>query len=148
MRIAVWSLLFAAFVPVSAFPDTVTNKDHLSVNGLLTQMSDGVITLEAEFASDSKTPMIKTLHISIREVESIEFNDTTFNPGAPQKSLGITPPPANPKQTPGVVDQVVLRGGILKDCKLLGIDQESIHCAGKGADYMRKITLRIQVSAH
>jgi hypothetical protein len=148
MRRAVWSLFFAAFVAVSAFPDTVTNKDHLSVNGSLTQMSDGVITLEAEFASDSKTPIIRTLHISIREVESIEFNDTTFNPGAPQKSLGITPPPANPKQTPGAVDQVVLRGGILKDCKLVGIDQESIHCAGKGADYMRKIILRIQVRAH
>lgn len=150
MRTTVWSLLFAAFAAVSAFSDTVTKKDHLSVNGSLTHMSDGVITLEAEFASDSKTPTIKTLHIPIREVESMEFNDTTFNPGAPQKSLGITPPPADPKQTPGAVDQVVvvLRGGIPKDCKLVGIDQESIHCGGKGADYMRKNTLRIQVGGH
>jgi hypothetical protein len=148
MRTAAWSSLFALFAAVSAFPDTVTKTDHLSLNGSLTHMSDGVITLEAEFASDSKTPLIKTLRISIREVESIEFNDTTFNPVAPQRSLGITPPPATSRPTPAAADQVLLRGGGLKDCKLIGIDKEAIHCAGKDADCDRKITLRIQVSAH
>lgn len=148
MRAAAWSSLFALFAAVSAFPDTVTKTDHLSLNGSLTQMSDGVITLEAEFASDSKTPLIKTLRISIREVESIEFNDTTFNSVAPRKSLGSTPPPATPKRTPAAVDKVLLRGGVRGDCKLIGIDQESIHCAGKDADYIRKITMRIEVGAH
>src|ERR1039458_2004562 len=138
MRTAGWSSLFALFAAASAFPDTISKTDHLSVNGSLTNMSDGVITLEAEFASGSKTPLLKTLHIPIREVESIEFNDTTFNSGAPQKSLGITPLPATPKRTPGAADQVLLRGGLHKDCKLTGIDQESIQCDGKDADYIKR----------
>jgi hypothetical protein len=137
------------YLTAFAFADTITKTDNLSVNGSLTNMSEGVITLEAEFPSSGKTPLIKTLHIPIRDVESIDFNDTTFNPAAPQKSLGITPPPANPKQTPGAtVYQVVLRGGIVKDCKLVGIDQEFVRCAGKDTDQMRRITLTIQVNAH
>ena len=126
---------------------SVTKTDHLSVNGSLSHMSDGVITLEAGFASGTKTPIIKTLRIPISEVESVEFNYTTFNPGAPPKALGITPPPTTSKQ-PAAADQVLLRGGLRKDCRLIGIDRESIHCAGKDADYIRKITLRILVGAH
>jgi hypothetical protein len=148
MKRAVWCLLFASLATIAAFPDTVTKTDHLSLNGSLTQMSDGVITLEAEFASDSKTPIIKTLHIPIGEVESIEFNDTTFNPGAPRKALGLTPPPPPSKQPAAAPDQLFLRGNRRQECKLIGIDQEFVHCAGKDGDYGRKITVRIQVGGH
>jgi len=146
MRTAAWSLLFAVLAAVPAFPDTVTKSDHLSVNGSLKQMSGGVITLEAQFNSGNGTPVMKTLLISITEVESIEFNSTTFNPGAPPKALGITPPPTTSNQA-AAADQLILRGGQRKECKLIGIDQQSVHCVGKGGDYTRKVTLRILVGA-
>jgi hypothetical protein len=139
VRTALWSSVFALVSAVSAFPDTVTKTDHLSVNGSLKQMSSGVITLEAQFGSGTKT-----LLISINEVESIEFNNTTFNPGAPPKALGITPPPSTSKLA-FAADQLILRGNQRKGCKLIGIDQQYVHCAVKGEDYARKVTLRIQV---
>lgn len=148
MRTAFWCLLFALFATIAAFPDTVTKTDHLSLNGSLTNMTDGVITLEAEFPSDNKTPLVKTLRISIHEIESIEFNDTTFNSGAPRKALGLTPPPAPSKQPAVAPDQLFLRGNRRQECRLIGIDQESVHCAGKDGDYLRKITVRIQVGGH
>ena len=150
MKIAAWSSLLALLAAAAAFPDTVTWTNRLSVNGSLTHMSDGLITLEARFASDSKTsktPLIKTLHIPISEVESIEFNYTTINYGRPSAALGSTPLPSTSKQ-PLATDQLLLRGGKKEECKLIGIDQESVHCAGKGGDYSRKITFRILVGGH
>lgn len=148
MKLAACSTVIALLSALSALCDTVTKNDHLSVNGSLTRLSDGVITLEAQFAQRGKTPEIKVLHISISDVESVEFNYTTFNSGAPPKALGITPAPVPSKEPLAAADQLLLRGGQLKACKLIGIDQEFVHCAGKDGDYPRRVTRRIQVGAH
>ena len=148
MRTAVLCLVFASLATIAAFADTVTKTDHLSLNGSLTSMTDGVVTLEAEFPSRNETPLVKTLHISIHEIESIEFNDTTFNSGAPRKPLGLIPLYAPSKQQAAAPDQLFLRGNRRQECRLVGIDRESVHCAGKDGDYDRKITVRIQVAGN
>jgi len=141
MRRAGWSwVLFGLLAAVPALSDTVTKSDHLSVNGKLTQMSGGVITLVAQFKSGPQT-----LQIGIADVETIEFNDTTFNPGAPPKALGLTPPPAAPTRQAGVAGQLILRGGKPATCKLLSIDAQMVHCEGKDGDHPRRVTLRILV---
>jgi hypothetical protein len=139
----------------SSYGDTVTTFDHLSVNGVLTNMSDGTITLEARYASG-----LKILMIPMSTVESIEFNSTAFNPGAPPKPYGLgpgnssTPQPQPPKQ-PIVRDAIVLRGanGERQPCKVLSIDENIVHCEaasgetdkGKPSQFARRIVLRILV---
>src|ERR1035438_3575933 len=94
----------------SSYGDTVTTLDHLSVNGVLTKMSEGTITLEARYAAGPKTLMIP-----MSTVETIEFNSTAFNPGPPPKPYGLgpgnsrTPRPVPPKE-PIVADAIVVRG--------------------------------------
>jgi hypothetical protein len=117
------------------------------VNGSLKQMTGGVITLQAAFSSGTKT-----LTIQMSAVDGIGFNSTTFNPGAPPKVLGIGPPKGKAaSQDASASDVIVLRGGERKDCQLLSIDAETVHCAGKGkekgADYNRRVVLRILVGA-
>jgi hypothetical protein len=136
---SVWLALLAA-TPSAA--DTVTKTNHLSVNGVIKQLSGSMITLEARTKSGTDT-----LQIGISEVESIEFNDTTFNSGAPRKAPGIGPgtdsgTPATPKQA-NLTDIVVLRGGQRRECTLTGIDLQLVHCGGRDGDYNRRIVLRI-----
>jgi hypothetical protein len=126
----------------AAHADTVTTTSHLSVNGSLKQMSGGVITLDASYAAGGT----KTLSIPLSAVDGIGFNSTTFNPGkAPQNpNTG-----SSPGGHAGDVDwTVVLRaGGQSRACKLLSIDANTVHCAGKGGDYDRRTVLRILVGA-
>jgi hypothetical protein len=154
MRTAFWSLLwFALLAAGPAFAETVNMTDNLSVNGSLTKMSNGVITLEARSKPANHPPVTQTLSIPISKVKSIEFNYTTFNTGPSQIPFGINPrPPKAPEQpsTPDQTDQIVLVGGVREDCKLIGIDGQFIRCAGKdGKDkvYQRKFTLRILLGA-
>jgi hypothetical protein len=137
------------------YADTITTIDHLSVNGVLRQMTEGTITLEARFGSGPKT-----LNIPMAMVESIEFNSVAFNPGAPPKAYGLgpgsspLPRPAAPKQTV-VIDAVELRGsgGERQPCKVVSIDENLVHCEaassgkdkGKPSEYSRRIVLRILV---
>jgi hypothetical protein len=124
---------------VAAEGDTVTMNNHVSVNGNLKQVSSGVITLDAGFPAGTKT-----LSIPLSAVDTIGFNSTTANPGAPPKALTTGASPGG-----GAADvTVVLRaGGQRKDCKLQSIDANAIHCAAKGGDYNRKTVLRILVGA-
>jgi hypothetical protein len=149
MRTAVWgSILFTLLAVVPAFPDTVTKTDGLSLNGSLRQMSGGVITLEAQFKSGGAAPIYRTLYIKISDVESIEFNYGTFNPGAPPRAVADSPPPPAQSGQAALADKVVLKGGTIKTCKLIGIDQQLVHCAGNGGDYDRKVTFKILVGGH
>jgi hypothetical protein len=137
MKIALWiSAILLAAVP--ARPDTVTKTDHTSVNGSLIQMSGGTVTLQARFGTSTQT-----VSIAMGEVGAIEFNQTTYNPGAPPKALNSASSVPKPATT---ADVLVLRGGQRKDCDLISIDQRTVHCAGKNADSTRNVTLRILVN--
>lgn len=155
MKIVRNSVILGLLMLRSSHGDTVTKLDHLSVNGILTKMSEGTITLEARYGSRPKT-----LIVPMSAVEIIEFNSTAFNPGAPPKAYGLgpgishTPPPAPPKEHI-VTDAVELRGakGEREPCKVTSIDESIVHCEassgtkgkGKPSEYARWIVLRIVV---
>jgi hypothetical protein len=144
METMIRSLLLVLCAAAAAQADTVTMTSHLSVNGDLKQMSGGVITLGASFAAGTRT-----LSIQLSAVDTISFNSTTFNPDAPPKVLGIGPPKGSPPESreAAAMDTIVLRGNQRKDCKLLSIDADTVHCSGKGGDYNRRTVLRILVGA-
>jgi hypothetical protein len=137
-------ILLIVCAAAAAHADTIMTTEHLSVNGNLKQMSGGVITLDASYAAGTRT-----LSIQLSAVDSIGFNSTTFNPGQPPKELRISPrkgsTPAS--QEAAAMVTVVLRGNQSKDCKLLSVDADTVHCAGKGGDYSRRTVLRILVGA-
>jgi hypothetical protein len=134
--------------------DTVTTADHLSVNGVLSRMAQGTITIEARYASGPKTLMIP-----MSMVESIEFNSIAFNPGAPPKAYGLGPGGGggggsqSASKQAVATDAVELRGssGERQLCKVASIDEGIVHCEavagakGKPAEYPRRIVLRILV---
>ena len=133
--------LLTLFTSAPAYPDTVTMTNHLSVNGVVKQMENRIILLDAKFREGTKS-----LTVYMSEVESIEFNSTTFNPGAPPKVLTIGRPsdsklPVDPHRLAG--DTLVLRGGARKECKLHFIDPQVVRCEGKNNDYSRKSVLKI-----
>jgi hypothetical protein len=124
--------------------DTITTKDHISINGTLVRMFQGEITVIARYTSEKKT-----LSIKVEQIEMIEFNATTFNASAPPKGLGLGPPlkpgssaPSKPKQT----DTIFLRGSHT-NCHLIGIDEEFVHCAEKDGSFSRRVVLRIVMGA-
>ena len=99
------------------------------------------ITIVARYDSGEKTSTI-----SRKNVEVIEFNSTTFNPGPPPTAIGIGPPlKGGTTSTAEAPDTIVLRGGQRRACKLIGIEEQVVHCAGKDGDYTRKVVLRILV---
>jgi hypothetical protein len=137
------------------YADSVTTLDHLSVNGVLTKMAGGTITLEARYAAGPKT-----LTIPMSAVETIEFNSVAFNPGAPPKAYGLGPGESPAQRAPApkpavVADAVELRGGNgeRQPCKVASIDEGVVHCEaaasgkdkGKPVEYPRRTVLRILV---
>jgi hypothetical protein len=146
MTRSLWrAVLLGLLAGATVWPDTVTTTDQLSVNGSLVRLKDGVIALEARFNSGTRT-----VQVQITAVESIEFNATTFNPGAPPKVLGIGPPRGGATAHPEAIakDIIVLRGGERDDCKLLSIDADAVYCGGKHPKTHRRMTvLRIRVGA-
>ena len=123
--------------------DTVTTTEKVSVNAKVIKLTDNELTVVARFESGDKT-----FQIAQSDTEIIEFNNTTFNAGAPPKAFGLGPPLKNekiPRSTPESPDTIVLRGGQHRECKLTGIDDQFVHCFGKDGDYPRKIVLRILV---
>ena len=138
----------------SAYADTVTTADHLSINGSLADMKNGLIRLDALYSSGPKT-----LTIPLKAVETIEFNSIAFNPGAPPKASGLGPGVTTtsvlaPKQATHA-DVLELRGGAgeRQPCTVVSIDEAVVHCepapALKGTkkpiEYSRRIVLRILV---
>ena len=139
----------------SGYADSVTTLDHLSVNGVLTKMAGGTITLEARYAAGPKT-----LTIPMSAVETIEFNSVAFNPGAPPKAYGLGPGESPTQRAPApkpdvAADAVELRGGNgeRQPCKVASIDEGVVHCEaaasgkdkGKPVEYPRRTVLRILV---
>ena len=113
-------------------------------------MSDGIITLTAQYGAGPKT-----LPIPISDVDTIEFNPIAFNTGPRPKAFGLGPPvPAttrpSPPKKPERTDAIELRGGggERQPCKLVKIDEIKVQCEvppGTRIDYSRKIVLRILI---
>jgi hypothetical protein len=122
-------------------PDTITMKDSLSINGSILGMSSGALRVKVQFPSEEKE-----VPIQLKDVQSIEFNLLTFNPGAPPKVLGFGPPSGaqdtQQKVTPAE-DVIVLRGGTRKSCILVGIDADRVHCDPNDIGYKRNEVLRV-----
>jgi hypothetical protein len=149
------SAFIACLTATPCFADSITTIDHLTVNGILTAMSEGKITLEAHYASGTKT-----LTIPLNNVETIEFNSVAFNPGPPPKALGLGPGTAtathlaSPPQ-PAASDTLEIRGsnGQRQPCRLISIDADRVYCetptVGKKKDkpneFPRRIVLRVLV---
>ena len=155
MKLTIWNAAVLGLMTLApGRADTVTKTDHTSVNGVLTKMAQGTVTLEARYASGKKTLMI-----SMGMVESIEFNSIAFNPGAPPKAYGVGPGlfpvESAPVKQPVAADAIELRGsgGERQPCKVVSIDEGVVYCEavagakdkGKPAEYPRKIVLRIMV---
>jgi hypothetical protein len=124
----------------SARPDTITMKDSLSIHGSLLGMSSEVLKIKAQFPSEERE-----VWIPVRNVQTIEFNLLTFNPGAPPKILGFGPPrgQGTSKKMFPAGDVIVLRGGERKSCILVGIDTDRVHCDPNYTGYNRNAVLRI-----
>lgn len=124
----------------SARPDTIAMKDGVSVNGSVSGLSNGILELKAKFPSEEKD-----VPIPIKDVQSIEFNSSTTNLGAPPKILGFGPPSGQnaPQDVHPAEDVVVLRGGVRQPCILVGIDADRVHCGPSDAFYNRNKVLRI-----
>jgi hypothetical protein len=141
-----WScaVVLALLTCGSARPDTITVKDNLSIHGSLLGMSKGILTMKALFPSGEKE-----VRIPLKDVQTIEFNLQTSNPGAPPKILGFGPPSGqdtSPKVTP-TGDTIVFRGGKRQACILVDIDTDRVHCDPNGIGYNRSEVLRIALGS-
>jgi hypothetical protein len=110
-------------------------------------MANGVLTLNARFTTGPKT-----LEIPITLIQTIEFNSLIVNPHAPPKILGIGPDKSQGdiSSQADTSDLIVLRGDDRRECKLLSIDADRIHCdvkdnKGSSNSFGRGVVLRIQV---
>jgi hypothetical protein len=142
--------LAALLLAYPAGADTLTMNDHRSINGAVVEMAAGVILFQVGFlvrgsvvTSDARVP--------VGSLESIEFNSTLVNEGAPDRVPGIGPPSvaksssAIPQAPP---DTIVLRSGEFRVCRLVRIDKAIIKCEdGPANEYPRAIVMRILVGA-
>jgi hypothetical protein len=136
--------------------DSVTWIDRTSngtptdrtVNGVLEEMSEGKLKLEARFTEGRKMKY----EIPIDQVRRIEFNPQFVNPPAPSVfALGGGPKAPPPAKRALVAYAVELRGsgGELEPCKVMSIDEKTIRCEAQGKsnpkEYPRSLVLRILV---
>jgi hypothetical protein len=133
-------MVLALLAGSSARPDTITTKDNLSIHGSLVEMSKGILKIKARFPSEEKE-----VWVPVKNIQTIEFNLLTYNPGAPPKILGFGAP--NGQDTsqnvtpPG--DTIVFRDGKRLACNLVDIDTDHLHCDQNGTNYNRNEVLRI-----
>jgi hypothetical protein len=80
------SMLTVAVFVISGWSqaDTITLQNHAVLNGFVTYASD-TFSIEASYPSQGTTPVVKTYDIPRLYVDTVEFNSTTMNPGAPPK---------------------------------------------------------------
>jgi hypothetical protein len=124
----------------SARPDTITTTEGSSVNGTVLGLSNGIVKIKARFPSKTKE-----IWVPLKNIQSIEFNSQTFNPGAPPEIQGFGPAggqDAQQKSAPAG-EVVVLRGGERQPCNLVDIDADTVHCGPHDTVYPRNKVLRI-----
>ena len=108
--------------------DTITTRDSRSWNGAVQQIQNGVLTLSASFPG-----LKKQLQFGPKILRAIEFNPTTFNPGAPPN-----PSPASGGALSGTV---YLRDRSSHACDNLTIDGQNVKCSG--GSWPRQNVMRI-----
>lgn len=123
-----------------ARPDTITTTDGSSVNGSILGIADGVVKIQSRFPSKTKE-----IWIPLKEIQNIEFNSQTFNPGAPPQIQGFGPSgnQDNQQKSNSTGEVIVLRGGERKPCNLVDIDANAVHCGPHDTVYPRNKVLRI-----
>ncbi len=124
----------------SARPDTITTTDGSSVNGSVLGISNGVVKIQSRFPSKTKE-----IWVSLKNIQSVEFNSQTFNPGAPPEIQGFAPDTQPKAARAGEV--IVLRGGERQPCDLVDIDADTVHCGPHDTTYPRNKVLRIVFGA-
>lgn len=97
--------------------DTITSRDSRSWNGNLLQLKNGVLTLAAHFPSGAPV----SLQFGPNTLRSIEFNSTTFNPGAVPKLA-----PVNGGSVSGTI---YLRDKSGHKCGNITIDAQNVACS-------------------
>jgi hypothetical protein len=149
MRLYISKCLLLGALGCLLSADTIKTKDR-ETNASVAKFVNDELTIVARFEDRSKptddSGIAKTFTIKRRDIEVIEFNLTTYNPGPPPKAIGIGPPlitKETPTSSTEPPDTIVLRGNQRRACKLVEIDDQSVHCAGKDGDYPRRIVLRI-----
>ena len=128
-------VVLITFAALAAKADTVTTRDSSSWNGTVIQIEGGVLQLKAAFPTG--TP---TLNFGANYLRSVEFNTTTYNPGAnPTKLL----PKANGKPFSGTVYMVKAQQP--QNCTNITIFVGSGHllCDGQSLDLKNVIRLLI-----
>ena len=140
MKMSSGSAIFLMFLVCwPARPDTITTTDGSSVNGSVLGISNGVVKIQSRFPSKTKE-----IWVSLKNIQSIEFNSQTFNPGAPPEIQGFGPANGQDAQKSTPAEQViVLRGGERQPCNLVGIDAGEVHCGPHDTPYSRNKVLRI-----
>jgi hypothetical protein len=139
-RLQGWITIAPLFFAAMVFGDTVTTTDNLSVYGTIKNITLATITVEGVFQQGTETYVIAR-----EKVARIDLNSTTYNPGAPPKTLGLGPGDGKkgPTAQPLPDDTIVLRGNASDPCKLLAIDENAVHC--EQAVYPRSRALYILV---
>src|SRR5215510_4612507 len=99
-------LMASSSVPVLA--DSVTTSDNLTLFGRIDRFDRTEAKLTARFPSE-KGIQTREVIISRGNILRIEFNATTFNPGAPPP--GVRPAQTAPAPPTAGGDIIVLRGG-------------------------------------
>jgi hypothetical protein len=129
-------LLVAIALP--ALADSVTTKDNLTLFGHVEQLDSSRLKLTARFPSQ-KGVETKELEIPRSEIVKIEFNATTFNPGAPPP--GLLPGSSKATATSNSTAMIVLRGGQQQKCDGALIDGPKVYCGKQ--EWERALTIRI-----
>jgi len=130
--------IFLLVVVVSALADSVTTKDNLTLFGHVEELDSSRLKVSARFPSQNGVET-KELEIPRTEIVKIEFNATTFNPGAP-------PPGLLAGTSKGIAvsnssAMIVLRGGQQQKCDAALIDGQKVHCGKQ--EWERALTIRI-----
>jgi hypothetical protein len=77
VRVSALTIGVIALAALAAEADTVTTRDSRSWNGNVTNIQGGILTLNATFPSG-----VQKLLFGAGYIRAIEFNRTTYNPGA------------------------------------------------------------------
>jgi hypothetical protein len=124
----------------SARPDTIITTDGSSVNGSILGVANDVVKIQSRFPSKTKE-----IWVPLKDIQSLEFNSQTFNPGAPPKIQGFGPASTQDSQQKSnrTGEVIVLRGGERQPCNLVDIDADAVHCGPHDTFYPRNKVLRV-----
>jgi hypothetical protein len=113
---------------MAAKADTITSRDSRSWNGQLIHLQNGVLTLAANFPGGKAS-----LQFGPNTLRAIEFNPTTYNPGAAPKLAPVSGGP--------VSGTIYLRDKSGHQCTNIAIDANTVSCSA--GSWPRQNVLRI-----